>query len=135
MRNIIELISRRFPTIVWITLVVFLVIAAATYLATPMYTSEAQITVPIGQESTLPTTALTAPLYVYITRAEQIQTQIEVLQSRNLIEKTIDELPDALFEPEEKRSRTVFSQASGNGLAKPPGERGRKCGSFWKKRK
>jgi len=102
MRNIIELISRRFPTIVWITLVVFLVIAAATYLATPMYTSEARITVPIGQESTLPTTALTAPLYVYITRAEQIQTQIEVLQSRNLIEKTIDELPEALFEPEEK---------------------------------
>ncbi len=101
MRNILELISRRFPTIVWIALVVFLVVTAATYLATPMYTSEARITVPLGQESTLPTTALTAPLYVYITRAEQIQTQIEVLQGRNLVEKTIDNLPDALFEPDD----------------------------------
>lgn len=102
MRNILELICRRFPTIVWIALIVFVLVTAATYLGTPMYTSEARITVPIGQESTLPTTALTAPLYVYITRAEQIQTQIEVLQSRNLIEKTIDSLPDSLFEPEDR---------------------------------
>lgn len=121
MRNILELICRRFPTIVWITLVVFLVVAAATYLTTPMYTSEARITVPIGQESTLPTTALTAPLYVSITRAEQIQTQIEVLQSRSLIEKTIDALPDALFEPEDKPEskgmlaglRSKFGQITG----------------------
>ncbi len=110
MRKILELICRQFPVIVWIALVVFLVIATITYLATPMYTSEARVTIPIGQESTLPTTALTAPLYVYITRAEQIQTQIEILQSRNLIEKTIDELPDALFESEETaESRGVLA--------------------------
>ncbi len=121
MRNIVELICRRFPTIVWIALVVFLVIAAATYLATPMYTSEARITIPLGQESTVPTTALTAPLYIYVTRAEQIQTQIEMLQSRNLIEKTIDEMPDALFEPESRpepdgllaRLRKQFGEVTG----------------------
>ena len=102
MRNILELICRRFPTIVWIALIVFLVVTALTYLAIPMYTSEARITIPIGQESTLPTTALGAPLFVAINRAEQIQTQIEVLRGRNLIEKTIDALPDALFEPEDR---------------------------------
>lgn len=121
MRTILEIICRRFPTIVWITLIVFVVTAATTYMATPIYVSEARITVPIGSESTVPTTAMTTPLYVYITRAEQIQTQIEVLQSRNLIEQTIDALPDALFEEEEQEKpegmvadiREKFKEVSG----------------------
>lgn len=99
MRTILEVICRRFPTIVWIALVVFAVAVAGTYLSTPQYVSEARITVPLGQESTLPATAMTPPLNVYINRAEQIQTQIEVLHSRSLVEKTIDALPEALFQP------------------------------------
>lgn len=99
MRTILEVVCRRFPTIVWIAVVVFAVTVAITYLTTPQYVSEARITVPIGQESTIPATAMTAPLNVYINRAEQIQTQIEVLHSRIFIEKTIDALPAALFAP------------------------------------
>ncbi|MDR0361583.1 MAG: hypothetical protein LBJ46_02695 [Planctomycetota bacterium] len=98
MRTILEIICRRLPTIVWIAAVILAVTVVGTYVTTPQYVSEARITVPIGQESTIPATAMTPPLNVYINRTEQIQTQIEVIQSRNLIEKTLDELPDSLFE-------------------------------------
>lgn len=98
MRTILEVICRRFPTIVWITVVLLAVVVVGSYVVTPQYVSEARITVPIGQESAVPATTMTQPLNVFINRAEQIQTQIGVLYSRNLIEKTIDAFPEGYFE-------------------------------------
>lgn len=99
MRAILEIICKRFPEIIWIAVGVFAVIMIGTYFVTPQYVSEARILVPIGRESTVPATTLTQPLNVFINRAEQIQTQIEVLHSRNLFESTIETLPENMFQP------------------------------------
>lgn len=99
MRAILEIMCKRFPEIVWIAVGVFAVIMIGTYFATPQYVSEARILVPIGREATVPATALTQPLNVFINRAEQIQTQLEVLYSRSLIEKTLESLPPDMFKP------------------------------------
>lgn len=100
MRDILEIICKRFPEIVWIAVGVFAVVMVGTYFATPQYVSEARILVPIGRESTVPATALTQPLNVFINRAEQIQTQIEILHSRNLFESTIDSLSQNMLTPQ-----------------------------------
>jgi uncharacterized protein involved in exopolysaccharide biosynthesis len=80
-------------------LAVMIVVMAATFLATEIYRSQARIMVRIGRESvTLPPTATTGTVISYgLDRESEITSEKEILGSRDLAEKVVDEMGPEFF--------------------------------------
>ena len=93
MRNFLEIIFKRQWQILAIFVCCLIFVLIGNYLFTPYYKSEAKMLVRVGRESTVPPTAMTKPLNVFFTRANQINSQIQILKSRYLVEQTIAHLP------------------------------------------
>jgi len=107
MRRLLEVLFKRRRSIVWVALLSVVLAFLTNLLSTPQYTSEARIHVGLGREMTVPTRLLNQPLNVYLDRNEQVNTQIELLVSRHLVEKTLREL----VVPEEQKPEGILGRA------------------------
>jgi len=99
MRLLLEIIFKRKKAIFLIAAFSLVFAFLGNVFSTPMYKSEAKVHIGLGREITLPTKVLNQPLNVYFDRNEQVNTQIELLKSRHLTEKTLRELPGIEEEP------------------------------------
>ena len=108
MRDFLEIIFKR----KWQILTIFICctgfVFIGNYLVTPLYDSEARMLVRIGREVTLPPTAMTQPLNIFHSRAEQINSQIQILKSRYLVELTIGVLPKELLQASDRAPRSLL---------------------------
>lgn len=99
MRNILETFFRRRTSIFFITIIALLIIIIGTYCRTPQYMSEARIMIPLGRELGAPAANMHAQAMVFMVNyADQLATQMEVLNNRRLVEDTVAAMPKALLE-------------------------------------
>lgn len=63
------------------------------YILTPEFESESKLLISVGREGALPTTVMTQPLNVFLEREDQVNTQMQLLKSRFLMEETLKSLP------------------------------------------
>lgn len=98
MRSFLDILFKRKVDILGIALVATLLTLFGNYLLTPVYESRAQILVRVGREVTLPTTVMAQPLNIYFNRAEQVNTQLQILNNRHLVELTLKEAPPPIAE-------------------------------------
>ncbi len=98
MRDFLEIIFKRKWQILTIFCCCIIFVLLGNYLMTPLYNSEARLLVKAGREVTLPPTAMTQPLNILQNRAEQINSQIQILKSRYLVELTVAALPKEVYE-------------------------------------
>jgi len=99
MRTLLEIFFKRRIEIRNIFVLSILVAIVANYIATPQYESEGKVLVKVGREASLPTTVMTQPLNVYFNRTEQVNTQIQILESRDLVEQALANVPKELLQP------------------------------------
>ncbi|WP_243367294.1 GumC family protein [Fundidesulfovibrio soli] len=97
MRTLLEALFKRRTEIRNIFVLSLLVAIIGNYIATPQYESEGKVLVKVGREASLPPTVMTQPLNVYFTRADQVNTQIQILESRDMVEKALAALPPDLL--------------------------------------
>jgi uncharacterized protein involved in exopolysaccharide biosynthesis len=101
MRVFLEIFFKRRLQIIAIFAFCILFTLIGSYLVTPLYESEARMLVRVGREATLPPTAMTQPLNILYNRGEQINSQIQILRSRYIIENALAEIPEAALKPDE----------------------------------
>lgn len=116
MRGFLETIFKRRMAIFTIFAVSLCAALIGNYIATPQYQSEAKILVKVGREATLPTTAMTQPLNVFFNRGEQVNTQIQILESRYLVEQAIAALPPGALEEKKPESLLDWVRASAKNI-------------------
>ncbi len=98
MRNILETFFRRRWAILLITVIASLVIIIGTYSRTPQYMSETRVMIPLGRELGTPAANVQAQtMLLMVNYADQLATQMEVLNNRRLIEDAVDEMPPELL--------------------------------------
>ncbi|PIE70111.1 MAG: hypothetical protein CSA22_09495 [Deltaproteobacteria bacterium] len=93
MRHLLEVFFRQLKSFAAIVVICILVVFVGNYLVTFEYESEAKILINVGREATLPTIAMTQPLNIYLERKDQINSQIQILESRALIQETLALFP------------------------------------------
>jgi uncharacterized protein involved in exopolysaccharide biosynthesis len=95
LRDLAHLIFKRKSLILTVFIAVLGTVAMGTFLATPIYEAESQILVRIGRENLyspmLPSNATQAPV-ISLNREEQINSEIEILRSRSLIEEVAENI-------------------------------------------
>jgi len=64
-----------------------------SYIVSPQFESEAKLLISVGREGALPTTVMTQPLNVFLERKDQVNTQMQLLKGRFLVEETLKNLP------------------------------------------
>lgn len=108
MRNFLEILFKRQKEIFVIFACTVAFVLAGVYMTTPLYESEANVLVQVGREVTLPTMVMTQPLNVYFNRSEQVMSQIEILKSQALVERTVAGLSKSLFESADEKPESVL---------------------------
>ena len=98
MRDILDIVFKRKTAIVLIMLCSIIAVLITNYMITPVYRSEARVLVQLGREATLPPTALNTPLLVGFDREEQINSHLQILKSRNLLEQSLKQFNLADFQ-------------------------------------
>ena len=93
MRDILEILFKRIKAILFILVVCIATTLVGNYMLTPQYESEANLFIRMGREGALPTTVMTQPLNVFLERKDQVNTQMQLLKNRFLVEETIKNLP------------------------------------------
>ena len=93
MRDILEIVFKRLRSIVLILTVCLGTTLVGNYVLTVQFESETKLLISVGREVTIPTTAMTQPLNVFLERKDQVNTQMQLLESRYLIEQTLQSLP------------------------------------------
>jgi uncharacterized protein involved in exopolysaccharide biosynthesis len=86
--------------------IVFIAVALVTYLSAKIYRSEAELLVRLGRETvSLDPTATTGPIItsVGMTHKSEIETEVDILRSRELAEKVVDAIGvEAFVKPAKK---------------------------------
>jgi uncharacterized protein involved in exopolysaccharide biosynthesis len=98
-RDFYYVLFRQKWKIVLFFLAVVLTVTVGTLLAPQIYRSEAQLLVRLGRESvSLDPTATTGPVIsVAQSRENEIKSELEILKSRDLIEKVVDAVGPSLL--------------------------------------
>lgn len=86
MKYFIETIFKRHKEILAILITCVLAVFIINYLLSPVYESEAKIMVGMGKETATPTTVLTQPMTMVVERSNYVNTQIQILESRAVVE-------------------------------------------------
>jgi len=110
LRDILDTVFKRKAVILLIMLWCILLVLAANYVITPSYQSEAQVLVQLGREATLPPTAINQPLLVGFDRDEHINSHLQILQSRALLEQTLSQFSPADFEVRPTSPTSIFQR-------------------------
>ena len=99
LRDFYYVLFRHKRKVILFFLAVMVVVTAGTFLATEIYRSEARIMIRIGRESvTLPATATPGSVISYgLDREREINSELEILKSRELAEKVVDEIGPQFF--------------------------------------
>ena len=90
MRNFLEVLFKNKHTMFLIFIISVLVALLGNIFATPVYESTAKVIVGMGREMALPTTVMNQPLNFYFNRDELVNTQMEILTSRQFIEQALE---------------------------------------------
>jgi uncharacterized protein involved in exopolysaccharide biosynthesis len=105
LRDVYNVLFRHKLKIVLFFLVVFVTVTLGTFLVAEIYRSDAKVLVRLGRESvSLDPTATTGPVIsVGQQREYEIKSELEILNSKELVEKVVDAIgPQAFLEsPEE----------------------------------
>jgi len=116
LRDIYYVIFRQKWKILLFFLATVLTVTAGTFLVPKIYRSESQLLVRLGRESvSLDPTATTGPVIsVAQSRENEIKSELEILKSRDLIEKVVDAIgPSLLLYPPKESKENL----------RPPSER------------
>jgi uncharacterized protein involved in exopolysaccharide biosynthesis len=99
LRDFYYVLFRHKRKVILFFLAVMVVVTAGTFLTTEIYRSEARIMIRIGRESvTLPATATPGSVISYgLDREREINSELEILKSRELAEKVVDEIGPQFF--------------------------------------
>lgn len=108
MRNFLEIIFKRQWQILTIFVCCLIFVLIGNFLATPLYESEATMLVRMGREATVPPTAMTQPLNLFYTRTNQINSQMQILKSRYLVELAIDNLSKDILKLTEPKLQSLL---------------------------
>jgi uncharacterized protein involved in exopolysaccharide biosynthesis len=121
MRDFFYVLFRHKGKMILFFLAVMMAVTAGTFLSTEVFRSEAKLMVRIGRESATldPTVATTGQvMQVSPSRESEINSEIEILKSRELVERVVDAIgPKAILEGPEG---TIGSAASVPGLKNLP---------------
>jgi uncharacterized protein involved in exopolysaccharide biosynthesis len=93
MRDILEILFKRLNAMLLILAVCVFTTLLGNYILTPEFESESKLLISVGREGALPTTVMTQPLNVFLEREDQVNTQMQLLKSRFLMEETLKSLP------------------------------------------
>lgn len=107
LRDFCYVIFRQKWKIILFFLAVMLVVTLGTFLAPQIYRSDAQLLIRLGRESvSLDPTVTTGPVIaVDQSRENEIKSELEILKSRDLIEKVVDAIgPSVLLKPSKERT-------------------------------
>lgn len=101
LRNFLHLLFKRKTQITLVFGLIVVAVAAWTFLRAPTYEAKSQILVKIGRENVythmVPTSGNQSPI-IGVTREEQINSEIEILGSRSMIEKTVKAIgPEVMY--------------------------------------
>ena len=105
LRDVYYVLFRHKLKVIIFFIVVFVTVTLGTFLASEIYRSDAKVLVRLGRESvSLDPTATTGPVIsVGQQRENEIKSELEILNSKELVEKVVDAIgPEAFLEsPEE----------------------------------
>jgi len=101
LRNFLHLIFKRKTQITFVFALIIIAVAAGTFLSSPVYEAKSQILVKIGRENVythmVPTSGNQSPI-IGVNHQEQINSEIEILRSRSMIEKTAKAIgPEVIY--------------------------------------
>lgn len=100
-RNFLHLVFKRKIQILFVFALIFVAVAAGTFLTAPTYEAKSQILVKIGRENVytnmVPSTGNQNQV-IGTNRKEQMNSEIEILRSRSMIEKTAKAIgPEVIY--------------------------------------
>ncbi len=107
LRDVFYVLFRHKKKIIFFFLAVTITVTLGTFLATPIYRTDAKLMVLIGRESATldPTVATGQVMAVSPSRESEINSEIEILKSRELAEKVVDTFgPMAILEGSQGQS-------------------------------
>lgn len=114
LRDFLNVIFKHKAKILTFFLVTVIVVAIGSFIIKPTYEATSQVLVKIGRENiyvpTTPTSASASPIFSF-KREEQINSEIEILKSRYLLEKIIDTLGAETIYPDLEPSRKADLKA------------------------
>lgn len=113
MRDILEILFKRLKAILLILVVCVGTTLVGNYILTAQFESEAKLLISVGREGALPTTVMTQPLNVFLERKDQVNTQMQLLKTRFLVEETLKNLPEGWEELNMTPSNSLFSKVKG----------------------
>jgi uncharacterized protein involved in exopolysaccharide biosynthesis len=111
LRDVLHLLFKRKAQILIIFFITVSFVTIGVYLIKPVYEAEAQILVKIGRESVyLPATESLDPVVSYDHR-EQINSEIEILKSRSLAQKTLAAIgPTTVYQELENEDQNILKR-------------------------
>ena len=119
LRDFLTVIFKHKAKILTFFLVTVIIVAIGSFAMRPTYEASSQALVKFGRENiyvpTSPTSTSTAPIFSF-SREEQINSEIEILKSRYLLEKVIDSLGAETIYPDLKPAEkpSVLGRLMGN---------------------
>lgn len=101
LRNFLYLVFKRKIQILFVFALIVITVAAGTFLTAPTYEAKSQILVKLGRENVytqmVPTTGNQNPI-IGLNREEQINSEIQILRSRSMIEKMVEAIgPEVIY--------------------------------------
>ncbi len=100
LRDFLHILFKRKTQILLFFLATFCTVAIGTFIAKPTYEAKAQILVKVGRESMyVPATGSGNPV-ISVNREEQINSEIEILKGRSLIQDVVTALGPATIYPD-----------------------------------
>jgi uncharacterized protein involved in exopolysaccharide biosynthesis len=109
LRDFLNVIFKYKAKILTLFLATVITVAVGSFIMKPTYEATSQVLVKIGRENiyvpTSPTATSTSPIFSF-SREEQINSEIEILKSRYLLEKVIDTIGAATIYPDLKSDGT-----------------------------
>lgn len=111
LRDFFHVIFKRKLEVSLFFIAVFLTVAIGTYLTKPTYKATAQLLVKIGRESIfIPATGNTKPVVSYDLE-ERINSEIEIIKSRELAEKVVSSLgPTVIYESSKDKNPGILDR-------------------------
>lgn len=102
LRDLLLVIFRRRKTVILFFVLIMAVVSALTFLSPDIYRSEASLLVKLGRESVMidPTATVGQIANVRQDRTNEINSELQILQSRDLFEQVVDKMGLDAFLPE-----------------------------------
>ena len=99
LRDVYYILFRHKLKAITFLIVVFVTVTLGTFLAAEVYRSDAKVLVRVGKESvSLDPTATTGPVITLGQQREnEIKSELEILNSQDLVEKEVDAMGPATF--------------------------------------